>query len=42
MRESGDPHHAATVLAGFNVDPKDALEALCPGHGLATLGPRLL
>ena len=67
MRGSGDPHRAATVLAGFighipvparfaavcdcanrlscrfvDVDPEDALEGLCPGHGLATLGHRLL
>ena len=67
MRESGDPHRAATVLAGVighipvpdrfaaicdcanrlscrfvDVDPEHALEALCSGHGLATLGLRLL
>jgi hypothetical protein len=39
---SDDPHCAAIVLAGFNVDPEHALEALGPGHGSATLGLRLL
>jgi len=36
-----DPYRAATVLAGFNVDPEHALEALSSVHGLASLRLRL-
>ena len=33
-----DPHRPAAVLADFDIDPEHALEALCPSHGLASLG----
>ena len=35
MRGSDDPHRPAAVLAGLDVDPEHAFEALCPGHGTA-------
>jgi hypothetical protein len=32
----------AAVFADFDINPEHALEALCPGHGLASLGLRLV